>query len=91
MPMPIRSSLFSNDRPRLRVDCQMLLGLITPHAPTEQCRQNCGGSDNADGDLKRQVMGQQVVLAVAEERLDIGSWGCFMASSTAGDASACLS
>jgi secondary thiamine-phosphate synthase enzyme len=32
------------------------------------------GEDNADGHLKRQIMGREVVVAITEGRLDFGPW-----------------
>jgi len=32
------------------------------------------GEDNADGHLKRQIMGREVVVAITEGGLDFGPW-----------------
>jgi secondary thiamine-phosphate synthase enzyme len=47
---------------------------VAPHAPVDQYRHNDTGEDNADAHIKRQLMGQQVVVAVTAGRLDLGTW-----------------
>jgi thiamine phosphate synthase YjbQ (UPF0047 family) len=55
---------------------------IGAHAPTRQHLQNRTGEawpepgrrDNADGHLKRQVMGQDVLVAITDGRLGFGPW-----------------
>jgi secondary thiamine-phosphate synthase enzyme len=47
--------------------------LLPPHDPVSQYRHNVG-EDNADGHLKRSVMGREVVVAVTGGRLDFGPW-----------------
>ena len=47
---------------------------MAPHEPVSQYRQNDTGEDNAIAHIKRQIMGREVVVAVAEGRLDFGTW-----------------
>jgi secondary thiamine-phosphate synthase enzyme len=73
--MHITSSVFINDNePGLWSDFQRWLEELAPHSPTEQYRHNDTGEDNADGHLKRTVMGREVVVAVTEGKLDFGPW-----------------
>ncbi len=46
---------------------------LAPHEPTSQYRHN-NGEDNADAHLKRHLMAHQVVLAITDGRLDLGTW-----------------
>ena len=43
-------------------------------SPRRQYEHNRTGEDNADAHIKRQVMGREVVVAVTEGRLDLGTW-----------------
>lgn len=73
--MHITASVFVNDDERgLHADFERWLEALAPHAPTTQWRHNDTGEDNADGHLKRQVMGREVVVAVTEGALDFGPW-----------------
>jgi thiamine phosphate synthase YjbQ (UPF0047 family) len=45
---------------------------LTLHEPTGQYWQARAGEDNADAQMKRQVMGREVV--VTNGRLDFGPW-----------------
>jgi thiamine phosphate synthase YjbQ (UPF0047 family) len=47
---------------------------FAPHEPIARYQHNRTGEDNAHTDLKRQVMGREVVVAVTEGRLDSGPW-----------------
>ena len=74
-PMHITASVFINDdEPGLHRDYEAFLERIAPHAPTGRYRHNDTGEDNADAHIKRQLMGQQVVVAVTGGRLDLGTW-----------------
>jgi secondary thiamine-phosphate synthase enzyme len=74
-PMHITASVFiSDDEPGLHADYEAFLERIAPHAPVDQYRHNDTGEDNADAHIKRQLMGQQVVVAVTGGRLDLGTW-----------------
>jgi len=74
-PMHITASVFINDDEQgLHEDYEAFLERIAPHAPPGQYRHNRTGEDNADAHIKRQLMGQQVVVAVSSGRLDLGTW-----------------
>jgi len=73
--MHITASVFINDNePGLHHDYEVWLEEIAPHEPTSRYRHNLTGEDNGDAHLKRQVMGREVVVAVTEGRLDLGTW-----------------
>ena len=56
--MHITASVFINDdESGLHHDFEVWLEKLAPHAPTSQYRHN-GYEDNADGHLKRQIMGR---------------------------------
>ena len=72
--MHITASVFINDDERgLHQDYDEWLERLAPHAPVEQYRHNVG-EYNADAHMKRQIMGREVVVAVTEGRLDLGTW-----------------
>lgn len=72
--MHITASVFINDDERgLHQDFDDWLEKLAPHAPVSQYRHN-NGEDNADGHLKRTIMGREVVVAVTGGRLDFGPW-----------------
>jgi secondary thiamine-phosphate synthase enzyme len=72
--MHITASVFINDdEAGLHHDFEVWLERLAPHAPTSQYRHN-GFEDNADGHLKRQIMGREVVVAVTDGKLDFGPW-----------------
>lgn len=72
--MHITASVFINDdESGLHHDFEVWLEKLAPHAPTSQYRHN-GYEDNADGHLKRQIMGREVVVAITEGQLDFGPW-----------------
>ncbi len=74
-PMHITASVFINDdEPGLHHDYEAFLERIAPHAPLDQYRHNDTGEDNADAHIKRQLMGQQVLVAVTGGQLDLGTW-----------------
>lgn len=73
--MHITSSVFVNDDERgLHADFDRWLETLAPHEPTDSYDHNRTGEDNADAHLKRQVMGREVVIAITEGRLDLGTW-----------------
>jgi secondary thiamine-phosphate synthase enzyme len=73
--MHITASVYINDdEPGLLQDYDAFLERLAPHAPTSQYRHNLTGEDNADGHLKRQVMGREVVVAITSGQLDFGPW-----------------
>ena len=72
--MHITASVFINDdESGLHHDFDVWLEKLAPHAPTSQYRHN-GYEDNADGHLKRQIMGREVVVAITEGKFDFGPW-----------------
>jgi len=72
--MHITASVFINDdESGLHHDFEVWLEKLAPHAPVSQYRHN-GYEDNADGHLKRQIMGREVVVAVTGGKLDFGPW-----------------
>lgn len=74
-PMHITASVFINDdESGLHHDYEKFLERLVPHEPVAQYRHNDTGEDNADAHIKRQVLGQQVVVAVTEGDLDFGTW-----------------
>ncbi|KKN13562.1 hypothetical protein LCGC14_1005130 [marine sediment metagenome] len=73
--MHITASVFINDdEGGLHQDFEKWLEEIAPHAPIEQYRHNDTGEDNADGHLKRTIMGREVVVAITDSQLDVGPW-----------------
>lgn len=74
-PMHITASVFINDdESGLHRDYERWLEGIAPHEPISAYEHNRTGEDNADAHLKRQVMGREVVVAVTDGRLDLGTW-----------------
>ena len=74
-PMHITASVFINDdESGLHKDYDSWLEKLAPHEPTSAYEHNRTGEDNADAHLKRQVMGREVVVAVTQGRLDLGTW-----------------
>lgn len=72
--MHITASVFINDdEAGLHQDYDDWLERLAPHAPVSQYRHNVG-EDNADAHMKRQIMGREVVVAVTEGQLDLGTW-----------------
>jgi secondary thiamine-phosphate synthase enzyme len=72
--MHITASVFINDDERgLHQDLDEWLERLAPHEPVSRYRHNTG-EDNADGHLKRSVMGREVVVAVTNGKLDFGPW-----------------
>lgn len=73
--MHITASVFINDdESGLHHDYERWLESLAPHEPTSAYEHNRTGEDNADAHLKRQVMGREVVVAITEGRLDLGTW-----------------
>ncbi|MGC1481337.1 MAG: secondary thiamine-phosphate synthase enzyme YjbQ [Chthoniobacterales bacterium] len=73
--MHITASVFINDdEAGLHEDFERWLEDLAPEKPHSQYRHNRTGEDNADGHLKRTIMGREVVVAVTDGRLDFGPW-----------------
>lgn len=74
-PMHITASVFINDNESgLHEDYKRWLEDLAPHEPISQYKHNRTGEDNGDAHLKRQVMGREVVVAVTDGKLDLGTW-----------------
>jgi|SRR5690554_723163 len=72
--MHITASVFINDdEPGLHHDFLVWLEKLAPEKPHSQYRHN-GYEDNADAHLKRTLMGREVVIAVTDGKLDLGTW-----------------
>jgi len=72
--MHITASVFINDDERgLIQDFDDWLEKLAPHEPVADYRHNTG-EDNADGHMKRQIMGREVVCAITDGQLDFGPW-----------------
>ncbi|NHB67827.1 secondary thiamine-phosphate synthase enzyme YjbQ [Perlabentimonas gracilis] len=72
--MHITASVFINDdESGLLHDFEVWLEKLAPEKPHSQYKHN-GFEDNADGHLKRSIMGREVVVAVTEGQLDFGPW-----------------
>ena len=78
--MHITSSVFINDEERgLKQDYLRWLERLAPFNPgsdpaTGGYLHNRTGEDNGDAHHKRQIMGREVVIAITEGRLDLGTW-----------------
>ena len=72
--MHITASVFINDDELgLHRDFERWLEKLAPEKPYSQYDHN-GYEDNADAHLKRSVMGREVVVAVTDGKLDLGTW-----------------
>lgn len=72
--MHITASVFINDdESGLHKDIDIWLEKLAPHDPVNSYNHN-RGEDNADGHLKRSVMGREVVVAITEGKLHFGPW-----------------
>jgi secondary thiamine-phosphate synthase enzyme len=72
--MHITASVFINDdESGLHHDFAKWLEKLAPHEPVTGYRHNVG-EDNADGHMKRQIMGREVVVAITGGILDFGPW-----------------
>jgi len=63
----------NDDEQGLHQDFERWLEKLAPEKPYAQYAHN-GFEDNADAHLKRQIMGREVVVAVTNGRLDLGTW-----------------
>ena len=74
--MHITASVFINDdEPGLHADYKRWLEKLAPFdASPAAYHHNRTGEDNGDAHHKRQVMGREVVVAVTNGRLDLGTW-----------------
>lgn len=73
--MHITASVFINDNESgLHEDYKRWLEELAPHEPISRYRHNRTGEDNGDAHHKRQIMGREVVIAITNGRLDLGTW-----------------
>jgi len=74
--MHITASVFINDNESgLHHDYDAWLEQLAPFdASPSRYRHNRTGEDNADAHLKRQVMGREVVVAITDGKLHLGTW-----------------
>ncbi len=73
--MHITASVYINDdESGLLLDYDDWLERLAPHEPISNYRHNRTGEDNGDAHLKRQIMGREVVVAITEGKLDLGTW-----------------
>ena len=74
--MHITASVFINDNePGLHHDYDKWLEELAPFDPSpERYHHNRTGEDNADAHHKRQIMGREVVVAITDGKLHLGSW-----------------
>jgi secondary thiamine-phosphate synthase enzyme len=73
--MHITASVFINDNESgLHDDYKRWLEELAPHEPISRYKHNRTGEDNGDAHHKRQIMGREVVVAITNGRLDLGTW-----------------
>jgi secondary thiamine-phosphate synthase enzyme len=73
--MHITASVYINDNESgLIQDYDDFLERLAPHEPVSQYLHNRTGEDNGDAHIKRQFMGREVVVAVSDGQLDLGTW-----------------
>lgn len=73
--MHITASVFINDDEEgLHEDYEAWLEKLDPELPYEQYKHNKGEEKNADGHLKRSIMGREATVAITGGKLDFGSW-----------------
>ncbi len=74
--MHITASVFINDNESgLHRDYKRWLEELAPfNASGEVYHHNRTGEDNADAHHKRQIMGREVVVAITDGDLDLGTW-----------------
>jgi secondary thiamine-phosphate synthase enzyme len=69
------ASVYINDAEEgLLHDYDVWLEKLAPHAPPTQYQHNRTDEDNANAQLKRQIMGREVVVAITKGKLDVGPW-----------------
>lgn len=72
--MHITASVFINDNESgLHHDYEVWLEKLAPEKPHSQYAHN-GYEDNADGHMKRQIMGREVTVAITDGQLHLGPW-----------------
>ena len=72
-PMHITASVYCNDaEPGLYQDILKKVEELAPYGKPYKHHQT--GEDNGDAHLKRQLLGQQVTVAITKGRMDFGPW-----------------
>ncbi len=72
-PMHITSSVFINDEESgLKEDFLEWLEKLAPES--SDYKHNLTGEDNADAHLKRTIMGRESIIAITNNKLDLGTW-----------------
>lgn len=72
-PMHITASIYVNDAESgLYQDILNKLEELAPYG--KPYKHHATGEDNGDAHLKRQLLGQQVTLAITKGQLDFGPW-----------------
>lgn len=72
-PMHITAAVIVNDNESgLHEDYKRILERLVPYGA--DYRHNDTGEDNAASHIWRQLMGHQVVMAITNGRLDLGTW-----------------
>ena len=72
-PMHITAAVYVNDHESgLIEDIEKWLEKLAPSRP--DYKHHHTGEDNGDAHLKRQLLGQQVTLAITKGQLDFGPW-----------------
>jgi thiamine phosphate synthase YjbQ (UPF0047 family) len=67
------SSGHRDDESGLHHDYEQCLEKLTPfYASGDVYHHNRTGEDNADGHMKRQILGREVMVVITNERLDFG-------------------
>jgi secondary thiamine-phosphate synthase enzyme len=74
--MHVTASVFINDdESGLHEDYSCWLEQLAPFdSSPERYHHNRTGEENADAHLKRQIMGREVLVAVTNGALDLGTW-----------------
>jgi secondary thiamine-phosphate synthase enzyme len=72
--MHITACIINDNESGLQGDFDTWLEKLASHSPTEQYRHNKTCEDNANAHPKRQIMGREVVVAIANGKLDFGPW-----------------
>jgi secondary thiamine-phosphate synthase enzyme len=70
----IASAFINDDESGLHKDYEKRLEKLAPLEPANQYRHDDTGEDNADAQMKRQIMGREVVVAATNAELDFGTW-----------------
>lgn len=74
--MHITASVFINDdETGLHADYQTWFESLAPFDGSPQrYHHNRTGEDNPDADMKRQIMGREMMVAITHGKLDFGPW-----------------